>query len=108
MFLKREREGYLEIQGGAGLTPEEAALGPPGTLPVHPDKKLQLVTLRCAHCPRQVILNPLRTRERGHCFKCDRYLCDPCATKQKLGIECRPLEKAFDDHLTKQARLSNG
>jgi len=34
--------------------------------------------LGCPHCGGSVILNPLRTRERAHCYQCDRYICDGC------------------------------
>lgn len=36
----------------------------------------EMATLTCCHCQRQVILNPLRTRERNHCRKCHAYVCD--------------------------------
>jgi hypothetical protein len=32
--------------------------------------------LTCSHCHRQIIVNPLRTRERNHCRKCHAYVCD--------------------------------
>lgn len=39
----------------------------------------RLRTLGCCHCGGCWIENPLRTRPRNHCVKCDRYLCDACA-----------------------------
>jgi hypothetical protein len=46
----------------------------------------------CAHCGSQVILNPLRTRPREYCTKCDHYVCDnPICIKT-----CSPLKKLFD------------
>jgi hypothetical protein len=36
-------------------------------------------TLGCVHCGAAVIINPDRKRERAHCRKCDRYICDGCA-----------------------------
>lgn len=39
------------------------------------DRK-EMATLTCSHCQVQVILNPLRTRERNHCRKCHAYVCD--------------------------------
>lgn len=37
---------------------------------------VEAATLTCCHCQRQVIINPLRTRERNHCRKCHAYVCD--------------------------------
>lgn len=36
----------------------------------------EVATLTCCHCQVQVVLNPLRTRERNHCRKCHAYVCD--------------------------------
>lgn len=36
----------------------------------------EVPTLTCCHCNVQVIVNPLRTRERNHCRKCHAYVCD--------------------------------
>src|SRR5262245_28608223 len=41
-------------------------------------KLFEAATQSCYHCGGVVVLNPLRTRERGHCFKCNRYICDLC------------------------------
>ena len=35
-------------------------------------------TYTCSHCQRIVVINPLRTRERGYCRTCDHYVCDLC------------------------------
>lgn len=39
---------------------------------------LHAATLGCVHCGSHVILNPFRTRERAHCYKCNAYICDMC------------------------------
>ena len=104
MFLKRELEGYLEIYGGAGITPEEAAKGPPGTMPIRPDAKLQLATLKCKHCERQVVLNPDRTRDRGHCYKGDHFLCDECAIDYKITGKCWDVRYGIDEFMNKLAK----
>ena len=49
-------------------------------------------TITCVHCNTIVILNPQRTRPRGHCAKCDAYICDnPICHK-----ECRPFNALLD------------
>lgn len=42
------------------------------------DKVVREPTLSCRHCGGCVVLNPDRTRERGYCRLCDRYICDHC------------------------------
>lgn len=36
-------------------------------------------TYGCPHCGGVVVKNPLRTRERAICFKCNTFICDTCA-----------------------------
>lgn len=53
--------------------------------------------LTCSHCQRQMMVQPLRTRERAYCRKCDHYICDECALIAKLnGGECEPLNAKLD------------
>jgi hypothetical protein len=110
-FLMRLRkidlEGYLEINTGAGISPEIARTGPPGTMVQLPDQRIQRSTIKCAHCPVQVILNPDRTRERGNCQKCDHYICDECALAMKLGAECVPHVKQINEGLSKIIHSQN-
>lgn len=48
----------------------------------------------CAHCQAQVLMNPLRTRERNVCRKCYRYTCD----KPSCVLECNgSLTRVFDE-----------
>lgn len=35
-------------------------------------------TITCWHCKTVFMVNPLRTRPREYCRKCDRYICDGC------------------------------
>lgn len=47
----------------------------------------------CSHCHAQVILNPLRTRERSFCRKCFAYVCD-----RPQCVECNgSLHRVFDE-----------
>jgi hypothetical protein len=105
---KQDLEGYLEINTGAGITPEEAKLGPPGTVSQLPDQRIQRATIKCSHCPRQVILNPDRTRDRGYCSRCDHYICDECAITLRLTGTCVPHIKQIDEGLTRIIHSLNG
>ena len=88
-----KREGYLLIDHTAspGISKEEyeklLRLG--HRLPYVPEgTSLELGTKSCAHCGGVVVLNPGRTRERGHCRKCDKFTCDACTA---IG-DCRPIQ----------------
>ena len=76
MKTKRSHEGYL-------LNDNRASGGGVSELP----------TITCCHCQRIVVLNPLRTRERGYCRKCDHYVCDDPA----CNLDCRPFKAMIDD-----------
>lgn len=102
MFSKRELEGYLLIDhsAGDGITQEQARQGPTGTIPVPAGKKFEGPWFKCGHCfpnSRIVVMNPNRTRDRGYCPKCDRYVCDECETTRVLTGECRTNKRALDD-----------
>ena len=45
-----------------------------------------------------------RTRERGYCFNCDHFICDPCAVVFKATGTCRPWKKVIEDFANKQAK----
>jgi hypothetical protein len=36
-------------------------------------------TFGCPHCGGTVVKNPLRTRPRELCMKCNTFICDTCA-----------------------------
>lgn len=77
---RRAREGYLLIDNRAsgGIMTEVAVI-------------------TCGHCHQQLIVNPLRIRVRGHCLKCDHYLCDRCENNKKIsGGECANLNDTID------------
>lgn len=50
----------------------------------------------CAHCQRQIALQPLRTRDRFECPRCDKYLCDPCAVLYRKTDECANFKRHLD------------
>lgn len=86
---KRSHEGYLLIDSRHAPTPAA------GELPVIRTTH-ECATLTCSHCHLQMMVNPLRTRERGYCPKCDHYVCDGCeAIRAKTG-ECFPLNARLD------------
>lgn len=94
MRSKRSFEGYLQIdhRNSPGLAPgfmEGLGLKGPS---VGAGQNYESPTIQCCHCGVTVILNALRTRARGHCFKCDDYVCDSPA----CNAECRPLAKLMD------------
>jgi predicted RNA-binding Zn-ribbon protein involved in translation (DUF1610 family) len=85
-FTQRAHEGYLMIDHRASPgIPEDTALKM-GLNPaeVGEGTLYEAPTMGCAHCGTVVIINPKRTRERAHCLKCNRYICDNCELEKKL------------------------
>ena len=104
MFSKRELEGYLLIdhREAPGISVEEAARAGRRTIPVGRGVKFERPTVNCSHCEALVVLNPLRTRDRAYCPKCDRYLCDTCeAMRAASGGDCYPFRRKIDDVLNR-------
>ena len=88
---KRKFEGELIIdhRESPGLTPEQVR----GRGPVVGKGELwKSATYNCVHCQAVVILNPLRTRPRGYCQKCDDYQCDAC-----VPFPCKPFQQVIDE-----------
>lgn len=53
--------------------------------------------LTCSHCHLQMIVNPMRTRTREYCPKCDHHICDGCALVRKVnGGDCVPLNAVIE------------
>lgn len=106
VFSKRELEGYVLIdhRDSPGLTKSEAQAAGRSHLDIGAGKKFEAATSTCSHCERIVILNPSRTRERGYCFNCDHFICDPCAVVFKATGTCRPWKKVIEDFANKQAK----
>lgn len=108
MFSKRELEGYVMIDHrvGEGITQEQAAAAGRDTIAVPRGKLFESATTTCSHCSRMVVLNPDRSRARGYCPKCDRYVCDDCETTRVLTGECTCLQWRLDkfyERVTKPA-----
>lgn len=98
MKSKRRLEGELTIDNrhAPAFSPEEIArLGKPGAIGGNGFQQFPILT--CSHCQKQMIVQPLRTRERPYCRKCDHYICDDCALIAKLnGGECEPFNAKLD------------
>lgn len=97
MASKRTHEGYLMIdhRDSPGVSPEFArAIGAPF---VPASTLFESATITCSHCERVVVLNPNRSRERGYCRRCDRYICDQCTTVLAQTGVCRPFKQVLDE-----------
>lgn len=95
MSSKKKQEGYLLIDNrfGPGVDAEFIKKTGKDAPVVGEGMTYESATVTCAHCQTVVILNPLRTRERGYCRKCDHYICDNPICNQ----ECIPFKKIIDD-----------
>jgi hypothetical protein len=100
-FSKRSLEGEILIDHRAspGLDPEVAAwMGVPlsacagGTV-------YEGAFYVCAHCQCEIVKNPERTRARGYCAKCDKYICDECEFVQGKTLACRSAQRQMDELL---------
>jgi hypothetical protein len=106
MFSKRELEGYLLIdhRESEGLNPTQARHAGFSAMPVGRGAMFESPTINCSHCERLVVLNPDRTRSRGYCPKCDRYVCDQCeAERVRTGV-CRPFKQVIDEFMERAAK----
>lgn len=93
MISKKRYEGYLLVDHSACHSKD---------IPIGLPKKLETATITCSHCPRVVIINPLRQRTRHHCFGCDKYICDSCALEKKLnGGKCKTYRQKLDEYSDK-------
>lgn len=99
MGSERDLENYLEIdhRDSPGFDGREAAIAGLRGHDLGAGKRLKLPTYSCNHCQRQLIVNPLRTRDRERCWKCHRYVCDPCKTNLVLTGVCYPWKQREDD-----------
>lgn len=94
----RRPEGYILVdhRESPGISQEDVAPGYVGLL-VGKGQKFESGFVCCSHCQSEIILNPLRTRDRGYCPKCDRYICDSCAAElHRLGV-CRTWAQVVDE-----------
>jgi len=104
LFSRRDKESYLEIdhRDSPGLPDDVAArfLGMSsraGTL-------TKSAAVHCSNCQRMIVLNPLRSRERFLCPKCDDYHCDDCALRFKLTGVCKTMRQVEDEFAAAAAK----
>lgn len=87
MGPKPTYEGYVLIDHSAspGIPAQVAReLGLDPAM-VGEGKRFEMGTLTCRHCQTPQHKNPLRTRPRGQCAKCNfAYVCDVCAFKMSM------------------------
>jgi hypothetical protein len=108
MQSKRSHEGYLLIDNrhAPGVSEEMARASGKDVIGAGVNGVLEAAVLTCSHCQKGLIVQPLRTREREYCRKCDHYICDDCALVAKLnGGKCLPYQARLDrhqNHLLKQ------
>lgn len=98
IFSKRDLEGYIEIDHRESPGLAHPLLGK--------GKRFQGSTYKCPYCEAQVVVNPLRTRDREYCRKLDRYICDSCGAKRKLGIDLKPWKQVEEEYLSAVYRNS--
>lgn len=106
---KRTHEGLLMIDHR--FTPGMPDEKMPKDAPLRVGRGLyETPTYTCSHCPHVVVMNPLRTRERGYCRKCDHYICDRCSGILAATGICKPYKAVLDELQEKglKEELSHG
>lgn len=93
--------GYLVIDhtNSPGVTPADVA-HIPGAVSVGEGQTLERDFMTCSHCERVIVLNPLRTRDRGYCQKCHAYVCDGCEDIRAATGACVPMKQVLDHAAT--------
>ncbi len=93
----KQHAGYLHIdhRDSPGLTARDVA-NMPGAFAVPGGSVLERDVLTCSHCERAVVLEPLRTRDRGYCQKCNHYVCDSCELIRAKTGACIPIKQTLD------------
>ncbi len=93
---KRSHEGVLIVDHR--FTPGMPDQAMPKDAPRNSGKGLyETPTFTCNHCPHIVVMNPLRTRERAYCRKCDHYICDRCGGILAATGICKPYKAVLDE-----------
>ena len=99
MHSKRSHEGYLLIDHRESPGVPDALLRTIGAeLPQGAGVGMfEAPTITCSHCQTVLILNPLRTRERAYCQKCDHYICDGCGAALAASGVCKPFRQLIEE-----------
>lgn len=95
---KRSLEGEVIIdhKSGPGLPEEVARFIGVDPKYVKAGAVYESAIHTCSHCQTSVLMNPERTRERGWCSYCDKYLCDECTYILNRTRQCREVRIVFD------------
>lgn len=77
---QKSKEGWLFIDHSAspGLPEHVARLAGFDPKLCREGAVFESATITCSHCSTTWNVNPLRTRDREYCRKCDHYICDHC------------------------------
>lgn len=105
MKSKRSHEGYLMIDHRStdGISDGLMNAVQPGMPPGAGCGLFEAPTITCSHCQTVLIVNPLRTRERAYCAKCDHYICDGCGVALHQTGVCRTMKQIVDEIQEKAA-----
>src|SRR6516162_10494901 len=61
---------------------------------VREGSQMHAATMGCPHCGGCVVMNPMRQRERAHCFQCHSYICDWCdAARREPDYQHRTIKE---------------
>lgn len=95
MRTKRSQEGYVLIdhRNSPGITPEFVRDNRLDAPVVGAGQTFESAMVVCHVCGGDVILNPLRTRDRHWCYAHDAYTCDHCTTAVRARGRCVPLKQ---------------
>ncbi len=96
MKTKRSHEGYFLVDHSESPGIPDQAM-PAGMPPRSGQGKFEAPTFTCNHCPRVVMMNPKRNRERAWCRHCDHYICDYCSGILAATGVCKPYRNFLDE-----------
>jgi hypothetical protein len=57
----------------------------------------ECATYTCSHCQGVVMVDPLRTRERAFCQKCNHRLCDRCGVVFAQTLVCKTVTQVIEE-----------
>ena len=66
----------------------------------------ECATYTCSHCQAIVMVDPLRTRPRAFCIKCNHRLCDRCGAVLAQTQICKTVNQAIEEMQERAARVA--